>query len=268
MSPPLTWSIQPGLLAALGAYLLIYALRWRRARVEAGARAASGWRLASFWSGVLMLFIGLASPIDGLGERLFVFHMAQHIFLTDLAAILLLLGLTKVILRPLTGRLGRLERAAGPLAHPVFAVLVYAGTLWVWHIPALYQLGLNNPALHPLQHLSLAAAALLFWWYVLSPVRSRQRLAGMGVVFYIAGAKVLTGVLASVITWAPGFLYDHYARQPRYLGLSAEEDQALAGAVMMAEQALVLTVAVVLLFVRMLGESEREQQRRERFELG
>lgn len=265
MSPGFDWNLQPGIILALACYLGIYFVRWRRARREAGAKAASGWHLASFSAGILMLLSALVSPIDGLSERLFVMHMAQHILLSDLAAIFLLLGLTRVILRPVTARLQRLERSAGLLAHPAFAVLFYAGTLWVWHVPAMYQLGLENPTLHPLQHISFTFAALLFWWHVLSPIRSRRRLEGMGVVFYIGSAKLLNGVLASLITFAPTFLYDYYARQPRYWGLSVTDDQSMAGALMMVEESVILTGAVVWLFIRMLGESEREEQRAERF---
>lgn len=266
MSPSVRWNTDFALLAALGCYLALYIWRWRRARIEAGAHAASGWRLASFVGGLVVLFIALGSPIDGLGEQLFVFHMAQHVLLADFAAVLLLLGLTKVILRPLTARLVRVEAAAGPLAHPAAAVAIYVGVLWAWHLPALYEAGLEHPAVHLLQHTTLLGAALLFWWHLLGPIRARHPITGMGVVFYIVAAKAFTGLLASVLTWAPIFFYDYYARQPRYWGLSAREDQSLAGALMMAADSLVLTTAVVVLFVRMLDDSEREAQRAERYE--
>ncbi|MGH2846977.1 MAG: cytochrome c oxidase assembly protein [Thermoleophilaceae bacterium] len=269
MSPPrnpeVVWTLSPGVLSALAVYLTVYLVRWLRVRRDIGARAAGGWRLVSFAGGIGCLAIALVSPIDRLGEQLLVFHVAQHIFLMDLAAILLLGGLTRAILRPLSVHLVRLERAAGPLGHPAFAVLLYGGVLWLWHVPALYQLGLENPTLHPLQHVSFALAALAFWWHVLSPIRSRRRLAGMAVVFYVGAAKLFAGGLGSVLSWSPVFLYDFYARQPGYLGLDPTEDQALAGALILAEGSVVLTVAAVALFVRMLAESEREQQRAERF---
>lgn len=265
MKLSLEWSVDPGVTLALASYLALYVWRWRRARAEGGPRAASYWRLASFAGGILTLLVALGSPIDRLGEQLFVFHMAQHLLLTDIAAVLLLLGLTKVILRPVTARLQPVERRFGPLTHPLAGLALYVGTLWVWHLPSLYQLGLESPALHPLQHVSLLGAALVFWWFVLAPVRPRRPLAGMAIVFYIAGAKVLTGALAAVLTWAPVFFYDYYARQPRYLGLTPEIDQALAGALMMSADSLVLGIALVTRFIRMLGESERDELRAERF---
>jgi cytochrome c oxidase assembly factor CtaG len=50
-------------------------------------------------------------------------------------------------------------------------------------------------------------------------------------------------------------------------GISAHDDQSIAGLIMAVEQSLVMGVAIVALFIRMLGESEREQERRERYEL-
>lgn len=265
--PDAEWNLDPVLLAALGSYLAIYVVRWRAARREAGARGASVPRLLSFTAGMACLVGALVTPVDALSERLFSAHMAQHILIGDLAAILLLLGLTKVILRPVTARLRRVEESLGLLAHPAVTALVYAGTLWLWHLPALYELGLRTPELHPLQHAAFFAAPLIFWWPLLSPVAGRRRPQGMAIVFYLAVGKVMMGILASVITFSPVVFYDFYAEQPDYWGLTPAADQSIAGAMMMAEQSIVFTVAVVLLFVRMLGDSEREEQRAERYGL-
>ena len=81
-------------------------------------------------------------------------HMVQHILLLDIVPILLIVSLTKVILRPATRRLQRLERSAGPLAHPAFAVVLYVGVMWGWHIPALYDAALRHPFVHALEHTS------------------------------------------------------------------------------------------------------------------
>ena len=118
MAPDYSWTLNPGVLFALAGVLIVYARRWRAARIEAGPAAASGWRLASFAGGIGALFVALISPVDRLAEQLFVMHMVQHLLIVDVAAILLTLGLTKVILRPVTRRVQRIEERAGVLAHP------------------------------------------------------------------------------------------------------------------------------------------------------
>jgi hypothetical protein len=44
------------------------------------------------------------------------------------------------------------------------------------------------------------------------------------------------------------------------------DDQSVAGMVMALEQSIVMGIALVSIFVRMLVESEREEQRLERYE--
>jgi len=251
--------------AVAGAFA-IYLRRWRRARAEGGSRAAGAWRLAAFSGGLALALVALVSPVDRLGEQLLTVHMAQHLLVADLASILLLLGLTKVILRPATRRLQRVEAAAGPLAHPAFAVFLYVAAMGTWHIPAMYDAALEHPRVHVLEHLSFAAAGGLYWWHLVSPIRSRLRLGGLGPVYYMVSAKLLVGAVGIVLTFSPTVLYDFYAGQPTFWGLSHLEDQSVAGMVMALEQSLVMGVALVWLFMRMLAESEREQHRAEQLE--
>jgi cytochrome c oxidase assembly factor CtaG len=187
--------------------------------------------------------------------------------LLDLAPILMILGLTKGLLRPVTRRVHALERRAGPFAHPAFAVVAYGGLLWLWHLPSLYDHAQGSAFLHVVEHLCFAGAGTLYWWHVLSPIRSRMRLGGMGPIGYMVSAKLVVGLLGVMLAFAPSSLYAFYSHKPHYWGLSAHFDQSLAGVVMALEQSIVMGVALVYLFVRMLGESEREAERAERFGL-
>lgn len=260
-----SWTFAPGPLLAVALALVVYATRWSRARAEEGPRAASVWRLISFCTGLAMALAALVSPVDALSHQLASMHMVQHILLLDLASIFVILGFTKVILRPVTRRVQRLEQAAGPLAHPVFAVILYATVLWVWHVPWLYDLALEHPGWHAVEHVSFTAAGALYWWHLLSPIRSRMRLDGMGPVAYMVSTKLLVGFLGIGLTFDPNVLYA-YGDGPRAWGLTPHGDQAVAGVIMATEQSIVMGVVLVWLFIRMLSESERAQQREERLE--
>ncbi len=180
MAAETSWTFDPGAVLLVGLAAALYLPRWRRVRRADGARAAPTARLLAFLGGVLVLVAALMSPIDRLGEQAFVMHMAQHVLLLDLAPVLLIVALTKVLLRPATRRLTRLERAAGPLAHPVFAVVLYVAVMWAWHVPALYDAALRHPLVHALEHTTFMTAGALYWWHLLSPIRTRLRLGGMG----------------------------------------------------------------------------------------
>jgi putative membrane protein len=264
-SPDASWTFAPGVVALLAVLGGAYARRFRQARREAGPRGASGWRAASFAGGLALLVAALISPLDRLSDQLFVMHMVQHLLILDLATILLILGLTRVILRPVTRRVQALERAAGPLAHPAFAVLLYVGGMALWHVPALYDAALRHPALHALEHVTFGLVGALYWWHLLSPIRSRHRLGGLGPVAYMFTAKLGVGLLGVLLTFSPTALYSFYEHRPRYWGMSAVTDQNVGGAVMAIQQSLVMGIALVALLFRQLAESEREAARAERY---
>ncbi len=270
MSPNLSWSLNPGVL--LGGALVggVYIKRWQYVRTGPSPRRtaeAPVWRLCCFMASVLAAMIALISPLDALADQLFFMHMIQHMLLLDAVPILAILGLTKVILRPITRSVRDLERRAGPLAHPAFAVALYVGVIWAWHVPAAYDLAVRHPVVHVFEHVSFVLAGSLYWWHLISPIRARMRLNGMGPVVYLASTKVLVGALGMGLAFAPVALYPYYAHHARVWGISAISDQSIAGLIMAVEQSLVMGIALVWLFVRALTESEREQQRRERFEL-
>lgn len=265
-SPDASWTSAPGVVLALVLYLAIYLWRWHRSRTPGEPHPPSVWRLLAFLAGLLVLAAALISPIDRLGEQILAMHMVQHVLLLDIAPILLILGLTKVLLRPATRVIHRVEQRVGWLAAPLFAIVLYTAAMWVWHIPALYDAAAEHSAVHVLEHVTFMTAGLLYWWHLLSPVSTRLRREGTTPIVYMVSTKVTVGFLGILLTFAPNAIFPYYTDQPTYWGLDADADQALAGAIMALEQAIVMGIVIVFLFVRMLAQSEREEQRAERYE--
>jgi putative membrane protein len=273
-----SWTFDFGPIVLIAAAAVLYAVRFRAARASAGAHRnhqavlyarrheAPRWRAVCFGAALLVAATALISPIDRLSEQVLTMHMLQHLLLLDVAPILGILGLTRVILRPATKRLMEVERAAGPFGHPVFAALFYIGTMVFWHIPALYDAALEHPALHVLEHVMFALAGGLYWWHLLSPIRNRHRLSGMGPVVYMLATKLGVGLLGIVITFAPDALYAFYEHRGDVWGMSPATDQQVAGALMAVEQSIVMGTALAWLFIRMLSESQRTDERSERYE--
>ncbi len=270
-----SWTLDPPVIVGVVAAGSIYGRRWLRVRrsvgargaSQVGARGASIWRAASFAGGLAAIVAALVSPIDALGDQLFVMHMSQHMLLLDIAPILLIGGLTRVLLRPVTRRVQWIERNAGVLAHPVFAIALYGAAIWIWHVPALYDAALRHSLVHAFEHLCFFSAGLLFWWHLLSPIPSRARLTGLPAVGYVIVTKLLVGALGMTITFSPSVLYTHYAHLPAYWGMSPLTDQNVGGALMTVEQESVLGIMLMAMFIRVLGESEHAEQRVERYEL-
>ncbi|MBA2764525.1 MAG: cytochrome c oxidase assembly protein [Thermoleophilaceae bacterium] len=266
-TPELTWRLDPLIISSLVAYLAIYFWRFRLVRSESGSRGAEWWRAALFVSGVGLLAIALISPLDELGERyLFSAHMLQHLLIGDIAPLLVLLGLSRVIMRPATRRLMRFERALGPFAHPFTALVLWIALLYGWHIPVLYDAALRYPLVHGLEHASFLIGGFLLWWPLIQPVPMRRALGNGAQFAYVGITKLALAALGIFFVWSSTVVYDFYVTAPRISGLTPLTDQKTGGALMMAEQSIVLASVFFALFIRMLAKSEEDQVRRERLE--
>ena len=287
VAPKLHWLPDPAVLAPLALMSVLYARRFRAARREEAAhgrrhngrgerwrgapelagRGAGPLQAMAFAGGVLALLAALASPIDGLGEdHLFSAHMLQHVLLGDIAPLLLLLSLSRVILRPATRRLHAVERALGPLAHPLTGLVVWLAIMYGWHVPALYDAALRHSGVHLLEHALFFAAGLAVWWPLVQPLPMRRQLTGMWPLAYIGAAKFGLAALGLYLTWSSTAIYSYYEHVPRIWGLSPVTDQNVGGAIMMVEQSLTFVVVLAATFVRMLARSEADELRRERLE--
>jgi putative membrane protein len=265
--PQLHWLSDPAVLAPIALLVGVYVWRFREARREAGGRGAGVAQAAAFTGAILALLIALVSPLDGLGEDyLFSAHMLQHVLLGDIAPLLLLLSLSRVIMRPATRRLIRVEQALGPLAHPLTGLVLWLVLMYLWHVPALYDAAVESAPVHALEHACFFFAGIALWWALIQPVPMRRRLTGMQPVAYIAAAKGGLAALGLYLAWASTPLYPYYETTPRIWGLSPVEDQNVGGVIMMVEQSMTLVLVLVVLFVRMLSQSEEEERRRERLE--
>jgi cytochrome c oxidase assembly factor CtaG len=159
-----------------------------------------------------------------------------------------------------------LEKALGPLMHPAFAVALYIVAMWAWHVPGAYDAALESSTVHVLEHLVFLSVGLLYWWQLLSPIRSRFQHGVMGPLVYMLTTKLGVGLLGIALTFAPESIYPYYqAREPIW-GLTVDSDQQIGGELMVLEQMIVMGIALAILLFRALDESEREQRRRERLE--
>jgi putative membrane protein len=258
----LPWPFEPWVLACLalsaGAYAFGLARLWGHAGRGRGVRPA---RAAAFAAGWLVLAMAMASPLDPLGNRLFVAHMVQHELLMIVAAPLLVLGRPLAVWAwalPFEGR-----RAVGRFFHrPAWrlpwqlltgapmAWLLHAIALWLWHLPALFEAALVDNGVHVLQHLSFLFTALLFWWSVLGATTRQAR--GIALLSLFT-TMVHTGALGALLTLSPGAWYPSYAATAPAFGLTAIEDQQLGGLVMWVPAGLVYVICGLVLAVGWIG---------------
>ena len=248
--------------------------------VRSSRRTWPWWRTLSFFAGLGTLILALASGIELLAGDLFSVHMLQHMLLTIVAAPLLVLGaparpllrgipaaLRRGIVRPLAA--SRAVRAAlHLLRHPLVAVAIYVGGIYLWHWPSLYDAAVENAVLHGVEHAHFFVGALLFWSVVIDPIPFRGTLPYAARIVYLllAGAAQNT-LLGGILSLSTRVLYAHYGLSAARLGVDALTDQRVGGAIMWVPGDTIFLIAASGAFFVWLETEEREQRRREQARL-
>jgi putative membrane protein len=235
---------------------ILYAVRAHGLRDT--PRAVPGWRQGCFYSGLAVIVLALVSPLGHIAEELFVAHMAEHLLLGDVGALLLVLGLTGPVLAPLlrVGLLGPMRA----LAHPVVAYVLWAVNLFAWHLPALHEAAVRHGAIHALQHAGFIAFGANVWMALFGPLPMPTWFGNLGRLVLILAVRLTGAVLANVFLFGNGAFYDVYAAGEAYWHISPGGDQAAAGAVMMVEESIVTLCLFCWLFLKAAREGEERQE--------
>jgi putative membrane protein len=249
------WRIAVAAPLLLAGFLYCRGLRraWRRAGRGRGVRRAEA---LAFGAGLAVLALMVALPLHAWGRLRFAPHMLEHELLTVLAAPLLAAGrpgVPHLLALPLSWRrlvggwiVNSARRLWQPLFRPGVAWALHGAALWLWHAPALFEAALESEAVHYLQHLTLLVTALLFWASLL-PRRVDAKIRVVA-VFSLFATSMHSTLLGALLTLSPTVWYASYAGAAAPGGLSALEDQQIAGLIMWVPAGLVyLAVALALL---------------------
>ena len=252
-----SWNFEPLQVIPTLLIGLLYARRVRTLR-EAGTPVAT-WRLWCFGSSLFLDLVALVSPIDAFGEEQFLFmHMVQHILLGDLAPLLFVLGLTGPILRPVLSLPGVLRLRF--LLHPLVALPVWAASLYIWHIPFLYQAALHHSAVHALEHFCFFTFGAVMWAPVVEVLPGPEWFGTGAKLGYVLLVRLVETILGNVFIWSGKVFYPFYEHPVNQWGISALSDQQIAGAAMMVEGSIVTLGVLAWLFLKMAQESELRQR--------
>jgi putative membrane protein len=254
---------------ALAAVLYWLGVRYER-RTGIGQRVTA-LHAASFYSGLLLLLLAIASPLDTLADESLAAHMMQHEVIILVAPPLILLGAPlwpmwralplgwrRVSLRWLLrqgwtkGAKDAVERVVG---RPVGAWLLFIGVFLVWHIPPLYDFALEHEAAHAVEHITFLGAALAFWAQVIPSFPIQPRLSYLRRAGYLFTAAITLHLVSVFIDIAAQPIYVFYG-----VGPSAVADQTSAGALMDVSGQVVFTIAILIYLYLWLREDERKAQ--------
>jgi putative membrane protein len=248
-------SFEPLQVAGLTLVATAYALRAISLRQE--GRPVPTWRIVSFAAGIVLIAGVFVSPVAHLGEELLLAHMAQHLVIGDIGALLVVLGVTGPVLQPLLAVpwLGWLRT----LTHPLIALPLWAVNLYVWHIPALYDAAQGASALHPVEHTCFIGFGVLMWMPLVGPLPQPAWFGIPAKLGYVVGVRFAGTVLGNVFMWSNDVLYSSYEGDAGW-SISPLTDQGIAGVIMVGEGGLVTLGVIAWLFLSW-AQQDSERQR-------
>lgn len=270
-APPDLWTAftwDPLLLGVLLLALTSYGRGlFRLWRTNRGA-GVSRLQAAAFGAGWVALVAALVWPLDAFGGWSLAAHMAQHMILMALAPPLLVVGMAGAVWlaalpAAMARRLGSPLRghAAGLARNAMVATCVQALVMWGWHLPVAMDAALRHDLVHYAMHFSFLGAGLWFWTTLHGSLREPSFGAGAALIAIVA-TMMQMGLLSALITFASQPRYEYYLARAPQIGLTALEDQQLAGLIMWVPAALPYLIGGIVVGAVWLRRGERRDATR------
>lgn len=210
-----------------------------------------------FYCGVIIMVAASTWPLHDIGEqRLFTFHMIEHLALTLVVPPLLLAGTPSWLMRAVADPILPVLKA---VTRPLFTLLFFNAWLAFIHVPAVVDLMLRNEGFHFFAHAVLFVSALLMWWPVLDPIPETKRLAPFGKMGYLFLQSLVPTIPASFMTLGVSPLYPIYTTFPRLWGIDVMTDQIVAGLIMKIGGGLILWTAIGWVFFSWYADERRAE---------
>ena len=240
-----------GPLAFLG---LLYARRVRRLATD--GHPVPRWRQACFYSGFVVIGAALTS-LGSPSQDLLYAHMIEHLLLGDIAALLIVLGLTGPLLAPIL-RIRVFDRLRA-LSHPAVAFPLWTVDLFAWHLPVLYQAALHHSWVHVLEHAMFLGLGVNMWMCLFGPLPPPRWFGNLGKLIYIIAVRLAGTILGNLFLWSGTVFYPFYIHGDAINHISPLADQNIAGAIMMVEESILTLCLFCWLFLRTAREGEERQ---------
>ncbi len=262
----LAWSLEPLVVLPVLVAAALYLRGWKTLSRRMPERFGPQ-RPIVFMSGLASTMIALMSPLDALSPLLLQAHMTQHMLLMLVAPPLLwmgapiaplLFGLPRPVRRVVTRALAvpRIRQLGHVFADPVVSWAAFVVAFWAWHVPALYDLALRSDVWHDVEHACFFATAILFWRPVILPWPARSSWPGWAMIPYLVLADLQNSALAAILTFSDRVIYPAYDVVPRLWGLSALQDQQIAGVIMWVPGSLAFLLPAIWLLATALATPE------------
>ena len=250
------WSVTPEISGPIFVTLAIYVRGVIRRRSV--TQPVSAVRQTLFTSGMLALFLSLQSPIDPMGERLFLAHQIQHLLLRMVGPMLVVLarpqaviiaGLPEALRRSMIAPIMASGVASGlyrRLTAPVMAFFLFLISLYAWQVPPLHNAALLDPSIHWAMHLTMLAAGFVFFAMIFDR-RDIPTAPAHFLRILLLFATIVSNILLGAITvFKSAVLYNAYDIEGRLFGIPPLTDETAGGFILWVPASMMLIITIII----------------------
>ncbi len=222
-----------------------------------GRPAVTRREVSFFVAGVGLFWLSDGWPLTAMADRMFSFHMIQHVLQAFVIPPLLLLGLPEwmgdVLLRN-----DRVRSVVRTLSRPLVAGILFNLVFLVTHLPAVVALQLDNDLFHAADHLVLIGSATLMWIPVFSPFPEiLPRIQPLGQMLYLFMMTLLPTIPSAFLLFGDVPLYPVYASVEQPWSLTLIDDMRIGGLIMKLGGGFLLWGVIAVKFFRWAAVDEQ-----------
>ncbi|GGQ64140.1 membrane protein [Kitasatospora griseola] len=257
---------------AFGLYLFGAVRLWRR-----GDKWPVG-RLVAWTAGVGTVFLVTNTKLNDYGMVLFSAHMMQHMVLSMLSPILLLLGapitLTLRSLRPARKGSGRgprellvallHSRLVRIVSHPAYTIPIFIASLYGLYFTPLFDYLMKYQIGHLAMMLHFLAVGMLFFWPIMGVDPGPHRPGFVMRILELFMGMPFHAFFGVAVMMASGQLVNTFTSELAPVGTDLHADQQLAGGITWAFGEIPTAIVLIALTLQWAKSEERQARRRDR----
>ncbi|MFF7651414.1 cytochrome c oxidase assembly protein [Streptomyces sp. NPDC007983] len=261
----------------VGCVLALALYGWGVARLR---RRGDRWpvgRLAAFVAGVLTIVVAMCTGLNDYGMVMFSVHMVQHMIISMVSPILLLLGAPVTLaLRALPaagrGRKGPRELLVALLhsrymrfiTHPVFTIPLFIASLYGLYFTPLFDFLMGSKAGHIAMMVHFLAVGLVFFWPIMGVDPGPHRPGYVMRMLELFAGMPFHAFFGIALMMASAPMVGTFEHPPGSLGIDALADQNAAGGIAWAFSEVPSVIVLVALVYQWYRSDQRQARRDDR----
>jgi putative membrane protein len=271
----LGWSADPFFLIACLTGLGLYG--WGVVRLTRRGDKWSVGRTVSFVLGVLTVMLVMCTRLNDYGMVMFSVHMVQHMIISMVSPILILLGAPITLaLRALPvaarGRKGPRElllallhsRYMRIVTHAAFTIPLFIASLYVLYFTPLFDFLMSSKTGHITMMCHFLAVGLIFFWPIMGVDPGPSRPGYLMRMLELFAGMPFHAFFGIALMMASEPMVDSYRNPPASLGIDALSDQNAAGGIAWAFSEIPTVLVLLALLFQWYGSEQRQAKRQDR----